>query len=159
MQQIKLMSKLGLAVIAITAISVAMGVQAYYIQAADAQVRLPNNSVRTETIVNGQVQTDDLANGAVTSDKLASGAVGLTTTFRTGQENVPAGVNSVINANCNDGEVVTGGGYSFGSVFDRDVEIFLSAPEGNSWRVFADNHHASESALVTAYAVCATLVP
>jgi hypothetical protein len=37
MQQIKLISKLGLTLIAITAISVAVAIQAYYIQAAYAQ--------------------------------------------------------------------------------------------------------------------------
>jgi hypothetical protein len=53
-----------------------MATHAYYIQAADAQAKLPNNSVRSETIVNGQVKTADLANGAVTSEKLADGAGG-----------------------------------------------------------------------------------
>lgn len=48
------MSKFGLALIAITAISVAVVTQAYHLQAADAQPRLPNNSVRSENIVDGQ---------------------------------------------------------------------------------------------------------
>jgi hypothetical protein len=76
MKQIKLISKLGLALIAITAISVAMMTTqaSYNMQTADAQ-RLPNNSVRSETIVNGQVTTDDLATGAVTSAKIADGEV------------------------------------------------------------------------------------
>lgn len=55
MKQIKLISKLGLTVIAITAIAVAVAIQAYNIQAADAQAKLPNNSVTSQTIVNGQV--------------------------------------------------------------------------------------------------------
>jgi hypothetical protein len=118
-----------------------------------------DSQVNTADLANSAVTTDKIADGAVTSNKLASGAVALTTTFRSEQESVPAGVNTDIHADCNDDEVVTGGGFGFGSVFDRDVEIFLSAPEGNSWRVFADNHHASESALVTVYAVCVTPVP
>jgi hypothetical protein len=122
-------------------------------------VDIKNGEVKTADLANSAVTTDKIADGAVTSNKLASGAVALTTTFRSEQESVPAGVNSVIHADCNDDEVVTGGGFGFGSVFDRDVEIFLSAPEGNSWRIFVDNHHASESALVTVYAVCVTPVP
>ena len=76
MQQIKLMSKLGLVLIAIAAISAAVAVQAYYIQAADAQARLPNNSVRTENIVDGEVRTGDLADNAVTKPKMADNSVG-----------------------------------------------------------------------------------
>ena len=76
MQQIKLMSKLGLGLIAIAAISAAVAVQAYYIQAADAQARLPNNSVRTENIVDGEVRTGDLADNAVTKPKMADNSVG-----------------------------------------------------------------------------------
>lgn len=61
MQQIKLISKLGLALIAITAISVAVAIQAsYYIQTADAQARLPNNSVTSQTIVDGEVKSADI---------------------------------------------------------------------------------------------------
>jgi hypothetical protein len=75
MQQIKLMSKLGLALIAITAISVSVATQAYYIQAADAQPKLPNNSVTSQTIVDGEVKTADLANDAVTSAKIKNGEV------------------------------------------------------------------------------------
>jgi hypothetical protein len=78
MHKIKLMSKRGLALIAITTISVAVAVQAssyYQIQAADAQQRLQNNSVRSETIVDGQVKTQDLADDAVTSPKIRNGEV------------------------------------------------------------------------------------
>jgi hypothetical protein len=74
-QQQFMRTKLGLSLIAIAAISVAMATQAYYIQAADAQAKLPNNSVSSETIVNGQVKTDDLATDAVTSGKIKNGEV------------------------------------------------------------------------------------
>jgi hypothetical protein len=166
-QQQEMTTKLILVVIGLTSVS-AILVPTYAvptIRSADIfdetiqSVDIKNGEVKTADLANSAVTTEKIANGAVTSNKLASGAVALTTTFRTGQDNVPAGSNSVIHADCNDDEVVTGGGFGFGSVFDRDVEIFLSAPEGNSWRVFADNHHASESALVTVYAVCVTPVP
>jgi hypothetical protein len=167
MKQIELTSKLVLAIVGITSVG-AILVPTYAvptIRSADIfdetiqSVDIKNGEVKTADLANSAVTTDKIADGAVTSNKLASGAVALTTTFRSEQESVPAGSNSVIHADCNDDEVVTGGGFGFGSVFDRDVEIFLSAPEGNSWRVFADNHHASESALVTVYAVCVTPVP
>jgi hypothetical protein len=167
MKQIELTSKLVLTIIGITSVG-AILVPTYAvptIRSADIfdetiqSVDIKNGEVKTADLANSAVTTDKIADGAVTSNKLASGAVALTTTFRSEQESVPAGVNTDIHADCNDDEVVTGGGFGFGSVFDRDVEIFLSAPEGNSWRVFADNHHASESALVTVYAVCATPVP
>jgi hypothetical protein len=41
------MSKFGLALIAVTALSVAVATQAYNIQAADAQAKIPNNTVRS----------------------------------------------------------------------------------------------------------------
>ena len=90
MQQIKLISKLGLAVIAITALSAAVAVQAFYhfsyfTQSSDAQAQelpvpvpppnVPLNSVATQHIIDGQVMTQDLANENVTTAKIKNGEV------------------------------------------------------------------------------------
>jgi hypothetical protein len=82
MQQIKLISTLGLTLIAITAISAAVAMQAYYyyIQAADAQPppeapTLPSDIVTSENIIDGQVQTQDLADNSVTTTKIRNGGV------------------------------------------------------------------------------------
>lgn len=80
MQQIKLISKLGLAVIAITALSLAVAVYAfsyyYFIQTADAQAQLlPDDSVASESIIDGEVKTQDLANDNVTTAKIKNGDV------------------------------------------------------------------------------------
>lgn len=145
------MSKLGLALIAITAVSVVamVAIQAsssfsYFIQTADAQARLPNNSVRSENIVdgqvrsadigNGEVKTDDLANSAVTTDKIADGAVtsdklasdiqGIETHFVRDSIILEIGEQRGFTINCPSGEQVTGGGY----VGNPDWSIYINAP-------------------------------
>src|SRR5918999_280380 len=120
MHKIKLMSKRALALIAIAVISLAVTVQAssyYLIQAADAQQRLQNNSVRSETIVDGQVKTQDLADDAVTSPKIRNGEVtsadiadGTLTSADMAEGTIPSGSgtpddNSVTSAKIVDGEV------------------------------------------------------
>jgi hypothetical protein len=173
MQQIKLISKLGLTLIAITAIAVAVAIQAsyYYIQAADATPeqpplppgseapspsleapRLPNNIVRSETIVNGQVQTQDLASGAVVPNVHAvSGDLTL----------LPPGAYGVSSAVCPSGEKVTGGGFNVGD----GVQVMLSQPyysnlydfsEDRTWDVWVVHaiNHASSRDSITVYALC-----
>lgn len=62
--------------IAIAVLSVAVVIQAYYIQAADAQTKLlPNNPVTSENIIDGEVKTQDLANDTVTSEKIKNSEV------------------------------------------------------------------------------------
>ena len=179
MQQIKLMSKLGLAVIAITAISVAVGIQAYDIQAADAQAKIPNNSVRSETIVDGQVKsadigtgevkTDDLANGAVTSGKIADGtiqeediadgvipdgggAIQLNVHRVESEEfHVPSGFNSW-EVDCPSGEIVTGGGHE-----SAVINVLSSFPlDENTWRVDASPNFGDPNvvAILKVFALC-----
>jgi hypothetical protein len=164
MNQIELTSKLGLAIIAIIAISVAVGTQAYYIQVADAQAKLPNNSVSSETIVNGQVKTDDLASDAVTSTKikngevktedLASGAVKPTNPqFVTGPLVIlHPGERGGFEAECPTGTFLTGGGFQIGA----DVAVLASRPLGqddNIWTVFGENVGTTDGD-ITAYALC-----
>ena len=168
MEQIRLMSKLGLALmIAITAISVAVATHAYNIQTADAQARLPNNSVTSQTIVNGQVQTDDLANnavttakiadGAITSEKIAEGAGGgaveLVVVERTVQGSIPANSFGAVAVSCNSDETVVGGGYSKVS---SETDVFSSTKEDNGWEVSAFNSE-SFTQIIHVVAECAQL--
>ena len=169
MQQIKLMSKLGLAVIAITAISVAVGIQAYDIQAADAQAKIPNNSVRSETIVDGQVKTQDLANGAVTTAKIADGtiqeqdiadgvipdgggAIQLNVHRVESEEfHVPSGYN-FWEVDCPSGEIVTGGGHE-----SAVIHVLSSFPvDENTWRVDASPNFGDPNvvAILKVFALC-----
>ena len=158
MQQIKLMSKFGLALIAVTAISVVMATHAYYIQAADAQAKLPNNSVRSETIVNGQVQTADLANGAVTSEKLADGAGGgdieLSIQTVTDEIQIPPNTESAVSVDCPSGTILTGGGFDhFGA--QSNIQVTQSIPvDENTWQVFGVNKSTASAFFLGAYALC-----
>ena len=144
MKQIKLISKLGLTVIAITAIAVAVAIQAYNIQAADAQAKLPNNSVTSQTIVNGQVQTQDLASGAIQLNiHEVRGEVLTLDPGRTG----------TAIAFCPDGEILTGGGFET----DYGVRVGASAQRGNgdnAWVVEGANDVGSIPLHMEAAAYC-----
>jgi hypothetical protein len=157
MQQIKLMSKLGLALIAITAISVAVAIQAYNIQAADAQAKLPNNSVRTETIVNGQVQTQDIGDGTIQEQDIADGVIpdggGALPNVHTVTkvDSSDPGEELFVFIACPTGEKAIGGGFGIGP----SLTILQSHPDqaGTSWVISVFNP-STESATVFAYAVC-----
>jgi hypothetical protein len=163
------MSKFGFALIAIAVISVAVAIQAYNIQAADAQAKLPNNSVTTQTIVNGQVQTDDLANGAVTTAKIADGtiqeqdiadgvipdgggAIQLNVHRVESEEfHVPSGFNSW-EVDCPSGEIVTGGGHE-----SAVIHVLSSFPlDENTWRVDASPNFGDPNvvAILKVFALC-----
>ena len=166
------MSKVGLALIAITAISVAVvAVQAsssffsyYFIQAADAQVRLPNNSVRSENIVDGQVKTQDLANDAVTTEKIkngevqtediASGAIepDVQIVRGNGNENpFPPNSSGGDRVDCPSGTILTGGGFVSGSF---NTQVIRSFPvDADTWQVDALNV-GTQTTWVQAYALC-----
>lgn len=169
MEQIRLMSKFGLAVmIAITAISVAVATHAYNIQTADAQARLPNNSVSSQTIVNGQVQTVDLANnavttakiadGAITSEKLAEGVGGgdieLSIQRVTDEIQIPPNTESAVSVDCPTGTILTGGGFDhFGA--QSNIQVTQSIPvDENTWQVFGVNKSTTGAFFLGAYALC-----
>lgn len=172
MKQIELTSKLVLAIIALTSVS-AILVPTY---AAP--------SIRSADIVNGEVKTDDLANGAVTSPKisdtngvrssdivngevttadLASGAVQLQVTQRISPR-VTGDAGEFIHAaaTCNDGEVMTGGGFARagGFVHVQSSTLNMDPDSGpvNSWLVQGVVDDQSPSSLF-AYAECATIKP
>ncbi len=174
------MSRPGLAVIVITAISVAVAVQAFSpsysnIQSADAQPRLPNNSVRSETIVDGQVQTQDLADDAVTTEKIrdgevkvddldpsigvGGGAIELDIVRRSNLITIPSGEARGAAVTCQTGEIATGGGFL--TPFSHDVKVTQSAPHepsaGHGWSAAGRNDGSSESRL-TVYVLCAKMV-
>jgi hypothetical protein len=175
MQQIKLISKLGLTlIVAITAVSVAVAIQASYyyynIQAADAQPEpeppiLPGNSVYSETIVDRQVQTQDLAGGAVTTDEigdgqvqtqdLASGAVvpNVLQVHGTPVSIGPGGLNFA-RADCPPGTILTGGGYITSW---SNVKITASGPgDDNAWHVdgIIESMRPTEYGTIAADALC-----
>jgi hypothetical protein len=147
-----------------------MATHAYYIQAADAQARLPNNSVRSETIVNGQVQTADLANNAVTSSKIldgtiqagdiasgvipdGGGAIQLTEHIvQSAPVELSPGESDSANADCPDGDFRTGGGFAISG----DIQIKQSLPGvgENSWEAFGTNRDSSFGGVLNAYAIC-----
>ncbi len=151
MQKVEFTSKFLLAVIAVTAISVGIGVQAYNIQAADAQAKLPNNSVRSETIVNGQVKKEDIADGVIQSGgtelnihRVAGVAV-----------TIPAGEGGFINVQCPDGEFLTGGGYDA----PDNYVITRNFPTGiTNWLVVAHNP-AGGAFSMNAFALCLDPTP
>jgi hypothetical protein len=176
MQQIKLMSKLGLTLVAITALSVAIATQAYNIQAADAQAKLPNNSVRSETIVDGQVKTADLANNAVTTGKIADGtiqeddiaddvipdgggAIQLSVQIVTESIQIAPNTESGIAVDCPSGTILTGGGFShFGA--GSQLHIIQSIPvDENTWQVFGENQNTAATFSLGAYALCIDPTP
>lgn len=125
---------LGMTVIAVTAIAVAVAIQAYNIQAADAQAKLPNNSVTSQTIVNGQVQTQDLASGAIQLNIHEVRGELLT---------LDPGVHSTAQVECPDGEIVTGGGYL--AVYPIHVTVTAQSPNGdNGWIVSGTNDASTD---------------
>jgi len=78
LRQLKIMSNVGLTMALVSMLMISVIAVVSYnsnIQTAYAQARLPNNSVRSATIVDGEVQTADLATGAVTTAKIADDAV------------------------------------------------------------------------------------
>lgn len=152
MQQIKLRSKFGLALIAVIAISVAVATQAssYYIQAADAQAKLPNNSVRSETIVDGQVKAQDIAAGVIPD---GGGAVELVVVERTVQGSIPANEFEATTVSCNSDETVVGGGFAKVSSL---TDVFNSNKEGNGWEAGAFNSE-SFTQIFHVFAECAHL--
>lgn len=168
------MSKLGLVLIVITAISVAAAIQAsyhYFIQAADAQPRLPNNSVRSESIVDGEVNTQDLADDAVTSEKIsdgevtsadiADGSIQIHTDYRLKDFIVPAGQFEITAVSCQEGERYTGGGFN---LLWPELEIRRSNPgvtdsptDPGSWIIGVRNHGSVDREMVV-FVMCAKIV-
>ncbi len=64
----------------------------------------------------------------------------------------PSGAQSSVSASCPSGTKVTGGG-GVNSSFDLAVNINTSIPDGNGWRVDANNASTGDNNLTT-YAVC-----
>ena len=128
------------------AISVAVTMQAYYyIQVADAQPppeapTLPNDIVRSETIVDGQVQTQDLAIGAVVPNVdivrgdgtlIAPGNIGGAYVY------------------CPPGEILTGGGFeTLGTTTSTGIRVETNhAQAENLWLVYGFNEGTANASL------------
>jgi hypothetical protein len=183
MQQIKLISKLGLAVIAITALSVAVAVHAFHYyyystQSTDAQAQVspvvpnvPDNSVFTQSIVDGQVLEQDLGNQSVTALKVMDGeltaqdfrrgAITPNTHVVTGRpfEQTPY-VGTVIWAVCPPGEIAVGGGYALGGEFLQAKPIFNIPWSQDAWAVQIFNDGSlGKNFTITPYAQCMVPYP
>jgi hypothetical protein len=157
-------SNLLLAIIALTAIS-ALLIPTYAVP-----------TIRSADIFDGEVKTADLANGAVTNPKLANDAV-TSGKIKNGEVKaediapgvIPSGgiqlnvhiVEGPLNtlealqtgdsvADCPEGEILTGGGWSG----QAGAKVRTNAPlDENTWRVLADNEVAGKQTL-QAYAFC-----
>jgi hypothetical protein len=160
--KIELTSKVVLAIIGLTSVGAVL-VPTYAVP-----------TIRSGDIFDGEVKTTDLANGAVTNSKLATdavtsskikngevkaediaagvipsggGALPNVHVVLSGPVDIPAGGSGFAQANCPDGEKVTGGGYSTN---ERATNNF---PDGNSWVVLAVDDDDTPGG-VQAYAVC-----
>ena len=182
MKQIELTSKLVLAIIGLTSVGAIL--VPTYAAPAIRSADIVNESILSEDIKNGEVKNDDLANGAVTTTKisdtngvrssdivngevttadLASGAVQLQVTQRISPR-VTGDAGEFIHAaaTCNDGEVMTGGGFARagGFVHVQSSTLNMDPDSGpvNSWLVQGVVDDQSPSSLF-AYAECATIKP
>ena len=160
-------TKLILVVIALTSVS-AILVPTYAvptIRSAD----IVNETIQSVDIKNGEVKNADLANDAVTSPKIKNGevktedlagdAVTLVVTERlSGTVFISPGESGTAIAECNDDEVVTGGGFAIGG--GNEIFVRTSTVQGNGWGVSALNPStATEDGDFGAFAECAKLVP
>ncbi|MDQ3948044.1 MAG: hypothetical protein M3275_00685 [Thermoproteota archaeon] len=168
MQQIKLISKLGLAVIALSvAVAVYTFSYYYFIQPADAQAQVlpnvPDNSVTSAKIVDGEVKSVDIGDRQVKSGDIAHGAIEVLTLFQPAQtfppNPIPVGGDGVSQAFCSGETDVTGGGYE---VLSGTLEIRENRPirtmQGDAWQVTAHNSGLTEGE-VRAWVVCAAEFP
>jgi hypothetical protein len=141
-------------VIAITVLSVAVVIQAYYIQAADAQTKLlPNNSVTSEKIKNSEVKSADIEDGTITSTDIASGAIQPHTYIKTGGGSIAPRYGVPFAADCEEGDIATGGGFatSAGNPF---VKVTHGQPlDSNTWIVAGYSENPFTDSL-TVFAVC-----
>jgi hypothetical protein len=108
--------------------------------------------VQSVDIVNGQVKSEDIADGTITSTDIASGTIDLDVVPRQGGTvNIVAGETGVATANCETGEILSGGGF-FGTA--DTVHVTISRPlDLATWQVVAFND-STQGVSLTAYALC-----
>jgi hypothetical protein len=118
---------------------------------------IEDNAIISQKIKDGEVKTQDLANGAVTKDKLSPFALKLVTTQRTADQIAPPHETAFALAQCNKGEVVTGGGFWY-SGGQNGAYAYLNKPvvSLNQWMVQIINP-TDVSNSVMAFVVCAHL--
>jgi hypothetical protein len=118
---------------------------------------IEDNAIISQKIKDSEVKSQDLANGAVTGGKISPFALKLVTTQKSVYQTVSAHSTAFATAQCNRGEVVTGGGYWYGGGLNG-AYAYLNKPvvSLNEWMVQIDNPtDASESFM--AFVVCAHL--
>lgn len=147
MKHIELTSKLVLIIIGLTSVS-AILVPTYAVP-----------SIKSADIVNESILSEDIKNGEVKTVDLASDAVTLVVTERISDVViVPPGEQAAAAVECNDDEVVTGGGFSLS--IGSDTVPRSSAPFENGWEAQARNPStATEDGNLVAVVECAKLVP
>jgi hypothetical protein len=126
-------------------------------QLAQALVKtnqIEDNAITSPKIKDGEVKTPDLATAAVTKEKLNPSAVKLIVTVALKDFSVPAHSSASGFAECNSGEIVTGGGFF---LFDDTLIVTQNTPSGvGSWGVTAVNN-GDNTELAKALAQCAHL--
>jgi hypothetical protein len=146
MKQIELTSKLVLVIIGLTSVS-AILVPTYAVP-----------SIKSADIVNESILSEDIKNGEVKTVDLASDAVTLVVIERlSGTLFLSPGESGRITAECNDDEVVTGGGFAVGGA--NEIFVRASTVQGNGWGVSAINTSTATDGDVGAFAECAKLIP
>lgn len=149
MRQIKLTSKLVLALVATVVVFSAMTVPSVVAQSTSSPP-IRANSVTSGSIKDGEVKTDDLANDAVTSAKIADGTIQLIIRQFTEIESFAPGVTGRITVDCPSGQFLTGGGFLVGP----SMRVEGSQPiDVDSWAVNAENQGTADDGVI-AYALC-----
>ena len=97
---------------------------------------IADNAVTSPKIKDGEVSTNDIADNSVTKEKLNSDAVKLIVVDRTKfGGTLPIGsTGGSTEADCEAGEIVTGGGFRV-QPFSGEVVPVLMGADGNSWLV------------------------
>jgi len=116
-------------------------------------IDLANDTITTEKIKNGTIQEQDIAPGVI-SNKTAGQLV--VTQRDSAVVTVPVNQPASINAACQTGEKVVGGGYDTSGT--GQIEIKDNNPEGNGWHVTIINEH-TVGITAAAHALCAKIVP
>jgi hypothetical protein len=175
MKQVELTSKLVLAIIGLTSVG-AILVPTYAVPTIRSG-DIFDETIQSVDIKNGEVKNADLAPNAVTSDKIKNGevkaediAAGVipsgggnieTRIITTGEQVVaPGELSGDIPLQCNDDEVVTGGGIVIPAGYQDAAIVGNDPTSSNDWRVNVANTGESDITVIfTGKAVCAKIVP
>jgi hypothetical protein len=128
---------------------------------------LANDAVTTAKIKNGEVTTNDIKDATIESQDIAAGVIPSaggnieTRIITTGEQVVaPGELSGDIPLQCNDDEVVTGGGIVIPAGYQDAAIVGNDPTSSNDWRVNVANTGESDITVIfTGKAVCAKIVP